>query len=588
MLTLKIYDMKKFFLPIGLLLLFVISANAQQVNNCTLISLNKEGKLQYNSYTSKGDILPDFSYCGYKRGEADFPKVENKIILYPDKSFEDDTQRIQQALDSVSCMKKDKSGMRGAVLLKKGKYNLASTLFLNKSGVVLRGESCDEDGTTLVATTPKQYTLIQVGTSSKAKKKGCSYSIVDKYVPSGSRVIHIEKNNNLKKGDHIIVERIGNSTWIKRMGMDRIAPRWVSTTSLSPQEIEEYRKKGKLSTDGKKYDATVQWEAGSKNICFERTIVDVSDKETFNEVILDIPLTTAFQKEYGGGVVYKYEYKDRPENIGIENLRGISLFDKRKVACLPYLKNYFADEKHGWTFLSMNACENIWVQKLVCEVFSLGYMMNSNCKNATIKNCSFLDPVSIIDGGRRYGFCFAGQLCLVQQCYSRNGRHDFVLGATVAGPNAFVECKAELAHAASEPHQRWATGCLWDNCEVTGPMGYFSISNRGNYGTGHGWAGAQMVMWNCKADLAVLMSPPTAENFAIGTKASQSKWASHENLKTLVERLNKVSGKNFRYEGFPVVGDGIIELQNKTAEPKSLYYKQLEDRINKTIDNSLE
>ncbi|MBC5603929.1 pectate lyase [Bacteroides difficilis] len=560
---------------IGIICLLLSSqVVAQHLEKSSLLSVDERGKIHYSAYTEKGDILPDFSYCGYKGGGVSFPVAVNKIILYPDIHSTDDTQRIQQAIDSVASMKADKHGMRGAVLLKRGVYRLASSLFLKASGVVLRGEGCQENGTVLIATAPKQYTLIQVGSFKKLKKKSRSYSILDKYVPSGTTKIQVEQAYKFKPGDKVVVERIGNEAWIDFMGMNRIAPRWENISNLSIEKVEEYRRKGKLSADGKKYDATVQWQEVSKNIRFERTVNEVMG----SNLIIDIPITTAFQKEYGGGVVYKYEYEDRPENIGIENLRAVSEYNKEITENLSYLKNYPADEKHGWTFLNMNTCENVWAKDLICDAFAFGYITKPGCKYATIQGCSFIDPVSLIEGGRRYGFCFGGQLGLVERCYSRNGRHDFVLAATVAGPNAFVECKSEYAHAASEPHQRWATGCLWDNCEVTGPMGYFSISNRGNYGTGHGWAGAQMVLWNCKADLVVLMSPPTAQNFAVGTCASQTEWATPEHLQILVERLNKVSGNNFQYHGLPVVGDGFIELQNKLAEPRSLYYKQLENR----------
>lgn len=571
--------MKNIIGLIYLLLLLSLPSVAQQLEKSSLLSVNKRGKLSYHAYTEKGDILPDFSFCGYKGGGESFPVAMNKIILYPDAHSVDDTQRIQQAIDSVASMKMDRLGIRGAVLLKKGIYRLNSSLYLNASGVILRGEGCQEDGTVLIATCPKQYTLIQMGSFKKLKKKSRSYSILDKYVPSGTAVIQVEQANKFKLGDQIVIERIGNKAWINFMGMDRIAPQWKSSSDLSQEKIEEYRKEGKLSADGKKYDSTIQWAEGSKNIRFERTVTEVAG----SDLVVDIPITTPFQKEYGGGVVYKYEYEDRPENIGVENLRAVSEYNKEITADLPYLKKYPADEKHGWTFLSMNTCENVWAKDLTCEAFAFGYVTKPGCKYATIQECSFVDPVSLIEGGRRYGFCFGGQLGLVERCYSRNGRHDFVLAATVAGPNAFVECRSEQAHAASEPHQRWATGCLWDNCEVTGPMGYFSISNRGNYGTGHGWAGAQMVLWNCKADLVVLMSPPTAQNFAVGTRASHTKWATPEHLQMLVERLNKVSGNNFQYNGLPVVGNGFIELQNGLAEPRSLYYKQLENRKGKNI-----
>ena len=111
-------------------------------------------------------------------------------------------------------------------------------------------------------------------------------------------------------------------------------------------------------------------------------------------------------------------------------------------------------------------------------------------------------------------------------------------------------------------------------------MGYFSLSNRGRYGTGHGWAGAQMVLWNCRTQVAIVMAPPTAMNFSIGTQAMQTEWMKDPDyLQSLVDRINSVSGENMRYEGMPAVGSGFIEHSNQVVTPKSLYFAQLEERL---------
>jgi len=46
------------------------------------------------------------------------------------------------------------------------------------------------------------------------------------------------------------------------------------------------------------------------------------------------------------------------------------------------------------------------------------------------------------------------------------------------------------------------------------------IYNRGDYGTGHGWATSHSVGWNCDTGTAelVVQMPPTAQNYAIGCR----------------------------------------------------------------------
>ena len=61
-----------------------------------------------------------------------------------------------------------------------------------------------------------------------------------------------------------------------------------------------------------------------------------------------------------------------------------------------------------------------------------------------------------------------GKMNLVQRCRMRGGRHDYVLHARAAGPNAFVDCIAEDAFSDSGPHHRWSVGTLFDNIRVEG------------------------------------------------------------------------------------------------------------------------
>ena len=60
-------------------------------------------------------------------------------------------------------------------------------------------------------------------------------------------------------------------------------------------------------------------------------------------------------------------------------------------------------------------------------------------------------------------------------------------------PNVFYNNKAIKSGTMSEPHHRWSSGVLYDNISVEGPGAYLAVLNRGNFGSGHGWAGAQTI-----------------------------------------------------------------------------------------------
>lgn len=80
----------------------------------------------------------DYSYVGYHMCEKAIPDVP-AIVSVPCRSG-DMYGEIQHAIDHVSAMKTDKkTGMRGAVVLSEGVYEISEPLRIGVSGVVLRG-----------------------------------------------------------------------------------------------------------------------------------------------------------------------------------------------------------------------------------------------------------------------------------------------------------------------------------------------------------------------------------------------------------------------------------------------------------------
>ena len=136
-----------------------------------VFSLQPSGKLVY-SKDARGNRLPDFSYVGYHSGEKAIPNAPVKITLEPGTG--DDTKRIQTALDRLGRLPLDASGIRGALLLKRGTYRVGGGLVLSQSGSVLRGEGNGPNGTVIVATgygkREHQRTLITVASKRDRKE----------------------------------------------------------------------------------------------------------------------------------------------------------------------------------------------------------------------------------------------------------------------------------------------------------------------------------------------------------------------------------------------------------------------------------
>ena len=109
------------------------------------------------------------------------------------------------------------------------------------------------------------------------------------------------------------------------------------------------------------------------------------------------------------------------------------------------------------------------------------------------------------------------ELTLYQRNYVRNCHCDFVTQSAAPGPSVFVFCRGEDSVQSTGPHQRWATATLFDNVKINGAG--IELINRNTMGSGQGWAGANMVTWNCRSDWSDVESPPTAQNWAIGAVA---------------------------------------------------------------------
>ncbi|MEQ1762584.1 MAG: hypothetical protein ABL984_05480 [Pyrinomonadaceae bacterium] len=478
-----------------------------------LVYPGRNGKLMY-APDEKGNTIPDFSNCGYMGGGVRLPDVPVRAEVAPG-------QNIQAAIDNVSRMPPDKRGFRGAVLLKKGVHKIGDTIRISKSGIVLRGEGQDENGTVLVATQKKQHSLIEVKGQGFGKAAGPARRILDTYAPVGTHTLKLDSTKSLRVGDNIIVRRTGNKEWIHEIGMDRIVPR---------------------PTGG-----TKQWEPF--NLDFERVVARIDgDRITF-----DAPVVCEIDERWGGGEVLAFDSSERISQIGIEDLRGASEFDKDITAEYGKEKTkYFSDENHGWDLISINAAENVWVKNITALHFGYSAVNIGKARWVTVLDSKCLDMVSVITGGRRYSFNVDGQSNLVLRCEAESGRHDFVVGGRVPGPNAFVHCSASNTFASSEPHHRWSTGGLFDN--VKAPL---AIQDRGHYGSGHGWSGANYVAWNCEGPL-VCQKPPTAQNWAIGHVGEKQAGA------------------------FEPREDGYWESLGRHVEPQSLYFQQLKDRLGNT------
>ncbi|HEU5292972.1 MAG TPA: hypothetical protein VFU05_20145, partial [Cyclobacteriaceae bacterium] len=261
------------------------------------------------------------------------------------------------------------------------------------------------------------------------------------------------------------------------------------------------------------------------------------------------------------------KYNDeRIDQVGVENLRGISEYDPavrtknygnmdRDKLDSKYRyegEEYFSDENHYFNFINITSAKNVWVRNMSALHFGSSVVQaNAGTKWITVQDCESREPVSIRMGARRFTFQMNGQFCLVQRCSSQKGRHSFVLQGPESSGNVFLDCKAENPYSTSEPHNKWVNGALYDNVKAPLTARYWDYII--------GWAGANIVFWNCEGDF-LIQKPPTAQNFSFG----------HIGVNAVIFNagLQDLTKPN-----------GHVESMDKHVTPRSLYLTQLKERL---------
>ena len=483
-----------------------------------LVYLDQD-KLTYEPFAMTGqsnavNTIPDFSNAGYKGGGVLLPTdISIEATVSPEAG--DDSPGIQAAIDLVSALEADEQGFRGVVLIKAGHYSLETPLTIRKSGVILMGEGQGLNGTVLHSNRRTKHNVISLKGSSISIDTQSEQQITSPYVPVGSSSFDVSNASAFSEGDKIVVTRTPNQVWIEELGVD-----------------QESLCEGKSGCTG--------WTTSSYTLNHERMITEISG----NTITINIPIVDVIEDYYGGGTISKIVSSGRISQCGIENMRIQSFYDGN------------TDEDHAWVAINMEYAENCWVKEVTGQYLAYSTVNIEHSIFNTIQDCAFIDPKSQVSGGRRYSFAIQSGLGnLFQRCYAKSGRHDFVTGSRVTGPNVFLDGLAEDARSDIGPHHRWATGTLFDNIRGESTR----VWNRGNSGTGHGWSGAQTMFWNIESYGGEFRvdSPPGSMNWGIGCI------------------------------GVDQTGEGYWESWGVKVQPRSLYLQQLDDRLGRNAVNNV-
>jgi rhamnogalacturonyl hydrolase YesR len=491
-------------LPLFALAAALLSAIAA-AQESSLVQRGPDGRLTYTA-NERGDVVPDFSGVGYRNSEVPIPNVPVVLVVRPVDG--DNTTHLQAAIDTVAAMPVRADGFRGAILLKAGHYRVASTLTVRASGIVLRGEGQTAADTHLQATGTQRYNLIHItGDGGVTTDPHSRRPVRGDYTPTGAHTLVLGDNHGFRTGDWINLTCEATAAWIDLLGMARYG-----------------------------------WTAEAYTRHFERRITRVLP----DRIEIDAPVVDPIDPRHTRASVARVIGSGRIENCGIENLHLTSTYAHDE------------DEDHGWSAVVFDHVKNGWARHLDVWYFAFSAVDLASRDNywITVEHCSMREHKSRPVGGRRYAFASNGQRTLIQHCFTSTGRHDYVSGSRTAGPNVVYDCVATEVIGRSDigPHHRWTVGTLYDRVVTDKAL---NVRNRRSSGTGHGWVGSQIMLWNCVADEAIVQNPPAPYvNWAVG----------------VVGNVN--AGKD----------DEPIAFVESVGQPvrsiPSLFHAQLHDRLN--------
>lgn len=482
---------------------------------------------------SSGRFLHDFSYAGYRSGEAAIPtnppgQIHNVFSGFgadPYGTF-DATPEIQAAINAAS------AAGGGVVYIPPGYYRLDGELKVTSSKVVIRGAG------------PELTKLRFFSAKSGTAHLGFYGNVV-----RGPELMLAQNASNLST-----VLRLFNASSL-RAG-DEISIGWKITDAFIAE-----------------HSMTNIWKLERNNWypIFRRKVVSVNTRVFPHVITVDVPLRYDVKTRDLASVRKESGYL---EEVGLESL-GISNVTSYKTAW----------EKEGVTAISLSGVKNSWVRNVKSfsppedksrqfHIQSVGVVV-SESKNVTVSNSQMEGAQNRGAGGNGYLFeIYNSNEILFRDLVGHRGRHNFIQNGVFGTTGCVflrVDSKDSRGHQSvmdpigapffSEYHRSLAMGNLVDQSNLQdGWLAY----NRNAESSGAGHTSTQNVFWNITN--GKIVSYQFGQGYVIGTTNTSVAVTATG----LMVPYAQGTGPTDFTEG---IGQGA------TLSPASLYEHQLSARI---------
>lgn len=305
----------------------------------------------------KTAILPDFSYAGYKNGEAVMNFKANNTGIFDITNFgavaDDDKSDKEAIIKAIEAVQKNGGGI---INFPKGRfivqdiYDDNNSIWMNTSNVSFKGSGSKVGGTELFMKVPlqpkdttKMWTtppMFVFGSKSGEKNVGA----ITSNAAIGDFDFEVDQTTGLNKGD------------------------WVVLYMRS-------KDKEAIKLDLGEYEIDPEWKA-LLNGGLDLSVVHQIEKIKDNIITLKQPLAYPIQANLGWKVS-KYAHI---EEVAIQDIAFVGNWKK------PFVHHRSWLDDSGYTMINMRRITNSWITNCRFTDVSVGAVIN-NGANITVANC---------------------------------------------------------------------------------------------------------------------------------------------------------------------------------------------------------
>lgn len=415
--------------------------------------------------------LPDFSFAGYRCGEAEIPTpaVATDVLQHGAKGdgVTDDAEAIQRAIDATE---------RGAVLLPPGRYVLGKTVKIEKPNVVLRGAG---PGKTVLVV-PRSLSQVYGAKAVDGTKVNYAFG-------GGFIEVRGTERDAGPVVDLARAARRGDNT-LELAGDARVKPGdWVRLTMTPSRELGRHLHGGVL-------------EPGVDTLASRRFFFDWAARVVSTDgksVTLDRPLRVDVRPEWGAKL---RATAPTVTEVGIEGLA----FEFAGVPKKPHL------QEEGFNAIHMRGVYHGWVQDVTILDGDNGVILHG-CRNVSVVGVRFASPKRAAPSGHHALWATgASQDCLFEGfAIETEYEHDLTVEGLASG-NVFASGSAvrlNLDHHRNAPFEN-----LFTDIDAGNAGRLFASGGRGDRGP---HSAARTTLWNVRYAPGTLAKLPPAEQFPL-------------------------------------------------------------------------